>query len=132
MSTSVESSEQVKVLYERGREKLSSWLSQFGWSKEGLEKKFGHLTMGNSDECQEKDDYLACPFDSGHRRIARENYERHVNRCRLKHENYDRDDIVSDILYISCRLFRLLFTSCFVANYRESTTSNRSSIRPSK
>ena len=82
--------EEWKLLCEKGREKLSSWLDQFGWSREGLESKFGHLAIENG----EAPAYLACPFESGHRRIARENYERHVNRCRLKHENYDRDDIV--------------------------------------
>ena len=68
--------------------KMNDWLDRFQWSKEVLLEKY----KTNSDEGSA---LKSCPYDSGHCKIKEENWERHVERCRLKSLNLTKDDIVS-------------------------------------
>ena len=75
--------------------KMHKWLCAFGWTEESLLDR--HQSTSASGDTSET---LTCPFNSGHARIQRANYERHVNKCRLKQLGYSNLEIVK-ILNVS-------------------------------
>ena len=54
---------------------LIEFLTRFNWSKEVLLKKYSNK------------DLLDCPFNTGHTRISKKNFNKHIERCRLKYSN---------------------------------------------
>lgn len=69
--------------------KMQSWLNKFGWDRNALIDKF-----------KDHDDYLDCPYNNSHRKIKKKNYDKHVNRCRVKQMgNFSKQDLVLYFLW---------------------------------
>ena len=64
---------------------LDSYVADFGWSRETLVQR----------AAEKEQRFLACPVNSAHDRISSVNFEKHVNRCKLKAKNYTKQDIVN-------------------------------------
>lgn len=61
-----------------------------------LSKKF-NLTVNNKNAVNIND--LRCPFNIGHGKISKVNYDKHKNICSLLEQNFNRDDAVIKFLF---------------------------------
>lgn len=85
---------------------VNSWLKRFNLNRESLVEFENKTTnrppaarCSTNDDEQKLDDqnltvYYDCPFNSQHKRISAKNFEKHVNKCRLKQKNYSNVEIV--------------------------------------
>ena len=61
---------------------LEKWMQKFEWTREKL-----------IENVKTKEQYLQCPIDKAHDRISSQNFEKHVQKCRMKSQNYTDQDI---------------------------------------
>lgn len=64
-------------------------------SEKFLDVEAGTQPSGNNDD---ENRYFNCPFNRQHTRILVKNYEKHVNICKLKQNNYSKIEIVCQFL----------------------------------
>lgn len=76
---------------------LTSWLNQFEWNRDVL-----------VEDSSAK--HLQCPLNKAHSRISEKNFEKHIERCRLKSLDFSVLDIVIlNFINYKVRLFIILF-----------------------
>jgi hypothetical protein len=86
---------------------MQTWLSKFQWDKETLLAK--HHNTNNSNQ--------VCPLDKFHKNIKQCNLNNHINKCRLKSQNYTLDDIViNNFFNFFC--FYICREKCFLHSQR--------------
>lgn len=84
---SVEKLENFVNILENG---MNDWLNKFEWKKDDLfESK-----LKENDQTKTLD----CPFNPGHKNISLKNFDKHVNKCKMKDKSYTKKDIVSDFM----------------------------------
>jgi hypothetical protein len=65
---------------------MNEWLKKFNWSRDILFERHKNEVITNQ--------YLNCPFNKEHTRISPKAFENHLNKCKLKSNDYNSNDTV--------------------------------------
>jgi hypothetical protein len=76
---------------------LDSLINNFRWNKNTLFQDNANKIL-----------LFTCPFNSGHSKISAKNFDKHVYRCSLKHNNYTKEDIVLFLFYPRLKLLSFI------------------------
>ncbi len=85
--------ENLQSIIDLFEDDMTKWLNKFGWQKDSLLLMNRSKAISNNKNNDQV--YLTCPFNSGHTKILEKNYDKHVNKCRLGCLGYTNRDIVS-------------------------------------
>jgi predicted CopG family antitoxin len=74
---------------------MNGWLKKFNWNKETLLDKNATETTEPMTMSDDGDNQLfVCPYNIGHTKILKKNYDKHVFKCGLKMQNHQAKDII--------------------------------------
>lgn len=64
---------------------MNSWLKKFDWDRDVLMEKY---------QINGTENITTCPYNQSHTRIKKQNFNKHIEKCRLISQNFSSEDIV--------------------------------------